>query len=294
MSSDNDEQQKKKLFEFDTPEVGIRSVNLLNNLNITIPTSKWEITPRTATQSKRLKWDQTPFGVVKVESEIYKDNRLQTTSGFSLKQKQNDFMFNKRLTMDEINTILPKEGYSIYNVWNNEDIEQIDFQLFDEDEKLFFSELNETTDEDIKLIFKGLFILKKVKKNKSKRVLKIFTKVKSRNYALEKVILFCFSFDLSINEKSLILKIINVLLSESLSIFRREVFYILAKFSEEENLADECKESFITIFKNNFEDFKTALEREIQDCEKETKDLISRLLEMGIYVFGLAKNLGIL
>ncbi|KAF9762952.1 U2 snRNP component prp10 [Nosema granulosis] len=286
MSNKKDIPDKKKLFDFEDSEVGIRSVSLLKDYNIAIPTSKWEITPRTATQSKKLKWDQTPFGVIKIESEKYEDGKIKSENGFQEDQKTCDFLLNKTLTMEEINMILPREGYTVYNVWDNEEIEEIDFKLFNDEEKVFFSPLNESDSEDVKRIYKGLYILKR---GKAKRVLKIFKGCADKKLALEKIILFCFTFDLSVREKEIILKSINTILEYESGFYTREIFYILSKFSNEETLEEECRLIFSQIFERGYEDFKQTLENEMRESEKETRDLISKLLAIGVYHFGFKK-----
>ncbi|EPR80091.1 HSH155 U2 snRNP spliceosome subunit, partial [Spraguea lophii 42_110] len=84
----------------------------------------WESTPRTVTQSKRLKWDQTPIGTTKMVEMLEKAN-LWDIPPYEIEETEYK---NINFNIDDLIKILPSKGYNVYS-YNKKDFKKEIFEI---------------------------------------------------------------------------------------------------------------------------------------------------------------------
>lgn len=191
-------------------------------------TSRWEVTPRTATQSKRLKWDQTPLGYIRVEDDSWSGSRVREMQWDEERGEKTAALYSE-MSLREINMCLPAKGYRRYNLVQTSEHEAAeDLPEIPEDERDFFMPVH-SRDADAE-IYRGLLFLKSGKGGR-----KMLTRPgMDANKVLEKAVLMAMSLELTAEEKARVVDLMQTLL-EGIGVdsvqFIRETLFVLGSYA---------------------------------------------------------------
>lgn len=227
-------------------------------------TNKWEITPRTATQSKRLKWDQTPLGYIRIEGDNVIGGKVRdTSSGWDhAENTENVGITCKNMTIREVNMCLPSKGYTRYdiipcdttleNICNPEDLPEIA-----PDEREFFSPIFQSKNKVEQEIYKALLLIKNGDKKMRRYGMRELVKLQDKkSMAIEILILMMISIEINNQEKLKVMEVIPILLEtpDVKKTWRiKEIMYILNTYFQIRSIRDRAFGLLSLLFKMGIE-----------------------------------------
>ncbi|KAF7683467.1 Splicing factor 3B subunit 1 [Astathelohania contejeani] len=206
--------------------------------------SNWEQTPRTTTQSKKLKWDQTPIGLDPTTFEFNPKPSKWDMYG------KTEIKTNQSFKLSELNRMLPDDGYRILNL-DELRKEEIDTKLF----KSSYSEELRCINEDSAVIQTNLLA---IKNGNTGEPIKILKKYKTKSILYEEIAMGLISPTNTPEQIYRLLKLTEKLYPIPLHLIK-EFLFIIATFMQNKNfyikklalsmLNDLCKkkETFLII-----------------------------------------------
>lgn len=261
--------------------------------------SRWEVTPRTATQSKRLKWDQTPLGYIKIEDDSWDGNKIrEVNTGWDQGEKNDRVaILYSEMSLREINMCLPSKGYRRHDLIQSEDdlnrISDSDLPEIREDERDFFMPIFNSRDEVEAKIYRNLLLVKsgdrKMSKHGKKMLLRTGLDVDT---VLEKTILMVMSLELEVGEK---LKIIDVMqhILESVDVeeirYVREVLFVLSSYAYFYPLRRPAVTALSLIHKKGLEFVVEKIERDFSSREAHIREMVGKTVATCVSYFGTKK-----
>ncbi|KAH9410615.1 hypothetical protein HK407_12g17460 [Ordospora pajunii] len=199
--------------------------------------SRWEITPRTATQSKRLKWDQTPLGYIKMEDDVWSGGVSRMSARWDTDDTKAVNAVYSEMSAREINMCLPSKGYKRYDVADAgrdvyDGIDKAGLPEIPADEKDFFMPIFNSGSEAEVNVYKGILLVKNGSKAMRARGLAILKKADA-GLALEAVVLMGMSLELDDGGKMKLVEMLKALL-ESVDMHGvkclREILFVLGSY----------------------------------------------------------------
>ncbi|KAG5858993.1 hypothetical protein KMI_09g14200 [Encephalitozoon hellem] len=262
--------------------------------------SKWEITPRTATQSKRLKWDQTPLGYIRVEDDLWSGTRMSSGSVWDKGALEGEGGAEySEMTLREINMCLPAKGYKRYDLRHasgGEELNVKDLPEISAEEKDFFMPLLEAKDGDEADVYKGILLIKNGNKKMSMHGFKILKK-KDVNAVLEKVLLMAMSLELSDKDKERVIGLLRFLLSDadmSEVKYMKEVLLVVGSYSYFPSLRRMCMPVLALIYRCGFEYSIQAIEECFTSREPYVREVSGNVVGTFICHFDMPRIHGLL
>lgn len=262
--------------------------------------SKWEVTPRTATQSKRLKWDQTPLGYIRVEDDLWSGTRVSSGAVWDREglsgMKSGEY---SEMTLREINMCLPSKGYKRYDfhcISGSEVVDIKDLPDISAEERDFFMPLIEAKDGNEADVYKGILLIKNGNKKMSIHGLKML-KRKEVNTVLEKVLLMAMSLELDDKDKEKVVGLLQFLLSDadmSKVKYMKEMLFVVGSYSYFPSLRRMCMPVLTLIYKCGFGCSIQAIEECFTSKEPHIREVVGNVVGTFIHHFGMEKVHGLL
>lgn len=240
--------------------------------------NKWEITPRTATQSASLRWDQTPLGVLKVGEGF---NNVRGDWDDEITEN-----LVKKITIREINMCLPNDGYDIHVFLEEHSIAGDDLFIKPE-EDVFFGAIYESNDlEEVE----ALKLLLQIK-NGNKKALKQI-KHCNKNMLLEKAIMMVLSLNMKIEEKRRFLKLVYLILRdieiETLP-YIKELLYIIGSWIDNTILRSQSLEALEPIFARGKDYMLEVIEDDLRQANTSIREAVAQIIAAMWLFYGIAE-----
>jgi splicing factor 3B subunit 1 len=247
-------------------------------------TNKWEITPRTATQSKRLKWDQTPLGLVKIEDDCVHRSRSAENRWDVGNMSETQLLKYAEMPLREINLCLPNKGYKKYNleIGLEEAVESLthtDLPEIKSEERDFFSPMFIAGNEAEIAIYRGLLLVKNGDSKMRRHGRRMLVRSKETNGILEKIVLLCMSLDLEVPEKARMVELVKELLGKNRDVgYKRELMFIMASYLDHRMLKKTVLECFGLFFGTGIEPLIEIFEEDASSPEPHIREAVSKVL----------------
>nr|AGE94843.1 hypothetical protein ECU11_0900 [Encephalitozoon cuniculi] len=246
--------------------------------------SRWEVTPRTATQSKRLKWDQTPLGYIRVEDDLWSGTRMDPGAIWDMEYR--DSMRSaeySEMSLREINMCLPARGYKRYDFHGyagNGELSVEDLPDVADDEKDFFMPLLEDRGGDEVDVYRGILLVKNGGKRMRMEGLRILRK-KEVNRVLEKVLLMAMSLELDDKGKE---KVVGLLLSLLDGVdmgkvrYVKEILFVVGSYSYFPSLKRMCMPVLTLVYRCGFGFSVSSIEGDFTSKEPYVREVVGSVV----------------
>lgn len=261
--------------------------------------NRWEITPRTATQSKRLKWDQTPLGYIRMEDDGIRGNRMREAGGGWDEDEGDERVrvLYSEMSAREINMCLPSKGYRRYDVVSaQEDLSRVDMRDLPEiqdGEKDFFMPIFHSRNETEAAIYKGLLLVKNGDRRMSRHGRSMLTRGGADvNVVLEKVILMAMSLELSVEEKTKTIEMIKMLVGDANAekiVYVREILIVLSSYAYVYSLRRSALGALSVVYRNGLDFVVSRIRGDFSSREPYMRDVVGKIVGTLVGYFGMRR-----
>ncbi|KHN68856.1 subunit of U2 snRNP spliceosome [Ordospora colligata] len=247
--------------------------------------SKWEITPRTATQSKRLKWDQTPLGYIKMEEDVWSGEVSRMSARWDTDNARAVSAVYSEMSTREINMCLPSKGYKRYDVADAgrdvyDGIEMAGLPEIPVEEKDFFMPIFSLGSESEVNVYKGILLMKNGNKAMCARGLAILKNVDTE-IALEAVILMGMSLELDDGDKMKLVEMLKALL-EGLDMYKvkclREILFVLGSYCWINLPRKLLMSTLMMIYANGIEFVISRIESDFSSKDFHIREVVGKVI----------------
>lgn len=263
--------------------------------------SKWEVTPRTATQSKRLKWDQTPLGYIRVEDDAWSRRGMRGPSGVwdrGERGSRTDAVYSE-MSLREINMCLPSKGYRRYDLRHeslDEQVQAEDLPDVSGDEKDFFMPALGGSSEAGADVYRGILLVKNGSKRMAAHGFRMLKRMRTSD-VVEKVILMAMSLELDDKGKEKVVSLLLFLLKGAdiqKMAHVREVLFVLGSYSYFPLLRRQCMTVLALVYRHGLELSVRSIENDFASKEPYIREVVGNVVGTFAEYFGTEEVRGLL